>query len=62
MQELQGRVQAVLPARAFEWLWRARVRAMLRRRQRHVCKLQTVSAIMVLAPDCRIWDQRQSAT
>jgi len=38
--------QGVLPPRVFAWLWRARVRAMLRRRERHVCKLQTVSAVM----------------
>lgn len=37
----------MLPAPLFERLWRARVRAMLRRRERHVCKLQTVSDIMV---------------
>ncbi|KAK9837460.1 hypothetical protein WJX81_004203 [Elliptochloris bilobata] len=39
-------LQGMLPVPLFEWLWRARVRAMLRRRERHVCKLQTVSAIM----------------
>ncbi len=38
--------QGVLPPRVFAWLWQARVRAMLRRRERHVCKLQTVSAVM----------------
>ena len=37
----------MLPGPLFERLWRARVRAMLRRRERHVCKLQTVSDIMV---------------
>lgn len=39
--------QGMLPGPLFERLWRARVRAMLRRRERHVCKLQTVSDIMV---------------
>ena len=47
----RARAQGVLPPRVFAWLWRAQVRSMLRRRERHVCKLQTVSAVMVrLAP------------
>jgi len=47
--------QGVLPERAFQWLWRARVRAMLRHRERHVCKLQTVSALMVSLSAHGMW-------
>ena len=60
-------MQGTLPEPLFERLWRARVRDMLRRRERHVCKLQTISDIMArlimpaLAPTHHASDAHVSA-